>query len=134
MVFFEILHLYKLCLLVYEVGKEYQTVSIESLEPVNVFALQEWPKKRFISNYSTCLDQGFLDDDGLDGLESRHALAPSCVEDGGPGSSPASSSATRLGQVRVRRQQLLHLRPQGEDQGIFPCVRQSAKVRQMSHG
>ncbi|HJN24360.1 MAG TPA: hypothetical protein QGG18_01445 [Rhodospirillales bacterium] len=34
----------------------------------------------------------------------------------------------------VRRQQLLHLRPQGEDQGIFPCVRQSAKVRQMSHG
>jgi len=46
MVFFEILHLYKLCLLVYEVGKEYQTVSIESLEPVNVFALQEWPKKR----------------------------------------------------------------------------------------
>ncbi len=33
-------------------------------------------------NYSTCLDQGFLDDDGLDGLENRQALAPSCVEGG----------------------------------------------------
>ncbi len=36
----------------------------------------------FFCNYSTRLDQGFLDDGGLDGLESRQALPPSCVEDG----------------------------------------------------
>ncbi len=41
---------------------------------------------------------------------------------------PGLKFGDTLDQVRVRRQQLLHLRPQGEDQDIFLCVRQSARA------